>query len=704
MPNAGVSLSGFFDGLLALARYLLCLPGCLLGRRHGWSKLKEDDNEVDVVDEFVLPGRSVVTFNHSSAQAAPPAWVDLDRKLSDVQGRPMLNQACPVLGASTADPGAGPGDLIDILADAPVASCPPPVVDAEQSRRGARGFSVGAVVSAGPSAGASAGRDDELSNRPLPASISDPTGADGSGGLLAAGLASHCAPWRPPQPAGAAGIGAGAPGSPFGVLGSTPGVSKFTHQRSVPADFGARAIGTNGGMASPFAGAGLAWEPTGRGLLGDRRNGVGELAGPGRSVDADRVKSGAPGAHKRAVSASVRKECQLLALLPQRLDADGQLRAPDAVSGMGGQFGNGLPGATVTVTRTRSAPMPWRMPSPDPEGQEAVDVKKEPKKLMGGEAGSKGGRCEHVLCAAADDIGQRRSMEDRSFAGTGKNACCPKIGAFLGVFDGHNGAQAAQFSSEHFMPFLADALSGGLSVGEALEGAFRRCEEALFDAWKEGEVGDAGTTALVCALTSDDHLHLANAGDCRAVLSRSGRAEALTKDHKPGNELEKRRILACGGFLDDDGYLNGEIGVSRCFGDFHLSGIKRPRDGGGPLIATPDLVDEELSPSCEFVIVGSDGLWDVLSNQRAVDMVRAELNESRSAEKAAEKLVFEAKLKESRDNITAGLMVLRDLPLPARRTERKRFVNSRLRLSSRSLMDLKHAIQNADAMPLPRPI
>ena len=50
--------------------------------------------------------------------------------------------------------------------------------------------------------------------------------------------------------------------------------------------------------------------------------------------------------------------------------------------------------------------------------------------------------------------------------------------------------------------------------------------------------GCTAVTALIC----DSMLHVANAGDCRAVLSKNGLAVALSDDHKPDNELEGRRI------------------------------------------------------------------------------------------------------------------------------------------------------------------
>lgn len=48
--------------------------------------------------------------------------------------------------------------------------------------------------------------------------------------------------------------------------------------------------------------------------------------------------------------------------------------------------------------------------------------------------------------------------------------------------------------------------------------------------------------SCVTALMKDGYMVVANAGDCRAVLSRAGTAEALTRDHQAGREDERQRI------------------------------------------------------------------------------------------------------------------------------------------------------------------
>lgn len=63
-------------------------------------------------------------------------------------------------------------------------------------------------------------------------------------------------------------------------------------------------------------------------------------------------------------------------------------------------------------------------------------------------------------------------------------------------------------------------------------------------------------------------LHVANVGDCRAVLCRGGDAVVITSDHTPSVPSEAARVEAAGGFVSR-GRVNGILGVSRSFGDIH---------------------------------------------------------------------------------------------------------------------------------------
>lgn len=80
----------------------------------------------------------------------------------------------------------------------------------------------------------------------------------------------------------------------------------------------------------------------------------------------------------------------------------------------------------------------------------------------------------------------------------------------------------------------------------------------------------AGSTAVVVVIKNKD-LYCANVGDSRAIASINGKVEELSLDHKPSNEIELKRIMAAGGWVDCN-RVNGNLALSRALGDF---GFKR---------------------------------------------------------------------------------------------------------------------------------
>ena len=162
---------------------------------------------------------------------------------------------------------------------------------------------------------------------------------------------------------------------------------------------------------------------------------------------------------------------------------------------------------------------------------------------------------------------------------------------------------------------------------------------------------------LMCLIRK---LLVANAGDCRAVLSRRGKAVDLSRDHKPYCVKERNRIEALGGYVDD-GYLNGLLGVARALGDWHMDGLKGV---GGPLSAEPDVKQTVLSREDEFLIIGCDGLWDVFSSQNAVDFARRKLQEHNDPKRCSHELVNEALRRDSGDNLTVVTVCFQKNPPP----------------------------------------
>ncbi|KAI8331028.1 phosphatase 2C-domain-containing protein [Chlamydoabsidia padenii] len=125
----------------------------------------------------------------------------------------------------------------------------------------------------------------------------------------------------------------------------------------------------------------------------------------------------------------------------------------------------------------------------------------------------------------------------------------------------------------------------------------------------------SGASAAMCYI-SGTKLYVANVGDVFVVLSRnSGQVHEITQKHIPLNPSETSRIRAAGGYVSNSGLLNDELPVSRSFGYFHLVPV---------INANPYISVMELTENDEFLIMASQGLWDCMSYQTAVDVARTE--------------------------------------------------------------------------------
>lgn len=161
---------------------------------------------------------------------------------------------------------------------------------------------------------------------------------------------------------------------------------------------------------------------------------------------------------------------------------------------------------------------------------------------------------------------------------------------------------------------------GGAAHGGAGGGAIAARERAVIRLTQPPPPppgGCCGSTALVLMLRVDDggreHLHVAWLGDCRAVLCRSGVAEVLTREHSVSVESERRRVLREGGEVEA-GRLSGFLQVSRALGDLDCDTRRKPAG----LTGEPELSSRQIQPQDEFVIVGTDGLWECISTADAV--------------------------------------------------------------------------------------
>ncbi|KAJ6803115.1 putative protein phosphatase 2C 53 [Iris pallida] len=209
---------------------------------------------------------------------------------------------------------------------------------------------------------------------------------------------------------------------------------------------------------------------------------------------------------------------------------------------------------------------------------------------------------------------------------------------FFGVYDGHGGAQVADYCRDRIHSALVEELQRARADGS---GEQKQWERAFVECFRQvddevggkarrtaGGGGDDGSSVLsdpvapetvgstaVVAVVCSSHIIVANCGDSRAVLCRGKQPVALSVDHKPNREDEYARIEAEGGkVIQWNGYrVLGVLAMSRSIGDRYL----KPW-----IIPVPEVKIIPRTKEDECLILASDGLWDVMSNEEACDAAR----------------------------------------------------------------------------------
>lgn len=195
--------------------------------------------------------------------------------------------------------------------------------------------------------------------------------------------------------------------------------------------------------------------------------------------------------------------------------------------------------------------------------------------------------------------------------------------AFFGVYDGHGGAAVAQHISKHLHEYVTkrDEYKNG-NISLAMRKAFLELDKDMQNesVFKEKQAGSTAITLLI----KDKILYCANAGDSRAVACIRGNAYALSEDHKPTLAIEKHRIEAAGGWVEF-GRVNRHLALSRAFGDFIFKQNSRKSQEEQIVTVLPDLNEFTITEDWEFLILACDGIWDVMTNDEAVEFVRSRL-------------------------------------------------------------------------------
>lgn len=222
---------------------------------------------------------------------------------------------------------------------------------------------------------------------------------------------------------------------------------------------------------------------------------------------------------------------------------------------------------------------------------------------------------------------------------------------YYALFDGHGGNMISEFLKNNMGQYFNKCKLKDCGA-KYIKKIFDLVQEKLTHYITGSK--NTGSTAIICLLyniNNKKYLTVANLGDCRAVIcNKYFIGIPLTKDHKPKSYEEYARITNLGGVIEqeenDDPRISG-MAVSRAFGDLDAK----------PYVAhEPEIFDYSIKKD-RFIIMASDGLWDVLSNQEAVDFVLSELalKTKLSIAKKLAKLAFD---KGSQDNISVIIIFL----------------------------------------------
>ena len=145
----------------------------------------------------------------------------------------------------------------------------------------------------------------------------------------------------------------------------------------------------------------------------------------------------------------------------------------------------------------------------------------------------------------------------------------------------------------------------------------------------------SGTTCVSLVYTPIK-LICANIGDSRAVVGRYDKNNKkwisinLSRDHKPTEEDEARRILKKGGrikpFLDEE--TGTEVGPPRVWvRDDEVPGLAMTRSFGDRVaaiagtICVPEIKEYAFHEGDKFVILASDGVWEFISSEECINII-----------------------------------------------------------------------------------
>lgn len=280
----------------------------------------------------------------------------------------------------------------------------------------------------------------------------------------------------------------------------------------------------------------------------------------------------------------------------------------------------------------------------------------------------------------------RKHMEDecvaipkfKAFHGDPAKSC------FFGVYDGHGGSFCSRYAAKNLHSRLSAIIAGKAihkmreseslcslnaltssgstacsedcdvlsveDIDQCYTEAFAAIDQELGKYDESASCGSTAVTCLIRKLNGRTTFHIANLGDSRAILCTNGTTTRLSIDHKATNEDEAKRIRARNGIILNK-RVGGVVAVTRAFGQ---------TDEKEFITADPHTYSGEVVDNNSFLLLASDGVTDVFSDEEATQFIAERLARGEKSITICKNLLDEAKAQGGMDNMTAVLICFSD--------------------------------------------
>lgn len=208
--------------------------------------------------------------------------------------------------------------------------------------------------------------------------------------------------------------------------------------------------------------------------------------------------------------------------------------------------------------------------------------------------------------------GRRSSNEDKHTIILNLNKKTNKINPInlFGIYDGHGGELVSSYLAENIPIYYCNPEFKAPFSKEYHTTTFERIQKQLLETNYGYSMGSTCLLNIMYKYKDEYHMNIVNVGDSRlTIVYKDGQSKQITVDHKPDDEHETQRIEKMGGeiYLDSEGVCRiGDLSLSRAFGD---------GDNAPYISQKPDVYYKKICSQTKYVVMGCDGLWDVIKNE-----------------------------------------------------------------------------------------